>query len=521
MKLKYFKSIVPAVVVVISLSVTSCVNDLNVTPIDPNISTTFDQSGVFNKIYATMGLTGQKGPSGDGDVDGIDEGTSDFFRLIWNLNEMPTDEAMCCWGDVGIPELNYCSWGASHSQVAGLYYRLYFDITLCNFFLEQTSAKTDTDTATERAEARFIRALNYYYLLDMWGNVPIVTTVSTTKPLQSKRADVYAFVVKELTDIESSLSDKPLTYGRASKVADWLLLSRLYLNAQVYTGTADWANAKTYAGKVMSSSYSLCPKYSYLFMADNDTNGAQNEIILPILQDGVTTQNYGGSLFLIASTHKSDMTPYGTTEGWAGNRCRPQFVAKFFPNGDAPLELTADQMATKAGDNRAMLYSVSRSLDITTTADFTNGFSCAKFSNIRSDGGATHDSKFVDMDVPLMRVAEAYLTFAEASVRINNGISTDEARDAINTLRTRANASTKQSYSLSDILDEWSREFFYEGRRRSDLIRFGEFGGNTDYKWQWKGGVMNGTSFSKNYNLFPIPKSDMNANDNLVQNPGY
>jgi hypothetical protein len=125
------------------------------------------------------------------------------------------------------------------------------------------------------------------------------------------------------------------------------------------------------------------------------------------------------------------------------------------------------------------------------------------------------------MDVPLMRVTEAYLTFAEASVRINNGISTDEARDAINALRTRANASTKQSYSLSDILDEWSREFFYEGRRRSDLIRFGEFGGNTDYKWQWKGGVMNGTSFSKNYNLFPIPKSDMNANENLVQNPGY
>jgi hypothetical protein len=132
----------------------------------------FNQNEVFTKIYATLGLTGQEGPAGSGDVDGIDEGTSDFVRLIWNLNELPTDEAHCNWGDVGIPELNYGAWGASHSQITGLYYRLFFDVTLCNFFLEQTEGKTDAESVAQRAEARFIRALNYYYLIDMFGNVP-------------------------------------------------------------------------------------------------------------------------------------------------------------------------------------------------------------------------------------------------------------------------------------------------------------------------------------------------------------
>ncbi len=524
MKLRYLKSLVPVATLALVLGLTSCVNDLDVNPIDPSTTMKFNQNEVFTKIYATMGLTGQEGPAGSGDVDGLDEGTSDFVRLLWNLNELPTDEADCNWGDVGIPELNHAAWGASHSQITGLYYRLYFDITLCNFFLEKTDGLTDSESVAQRAETRFIRALNYYYLLDMFGNVPFTTKVSLEKPSQINRADLFDFVESELLAAEPDmLEPRTNTYGRADKAAAWLLLARLYLNAEVYTGTAHWTEAATYAQKVMGSGYTLCDTYKHLFMADNNgssVNKANTEIILPILQDGVTTKNYGGALFLIASTHKDDMTFYGTTEGWAGNRCRQQMMEKFFPNSDAP-NVDAAAMVVAAKDDRALFYGVDRTLSLDDESKFVSGFSCAKYSNVRADGASTHDSKFVDMDVPFMRVAEANLIFAEATLRASNGVSSKPVVDAINALRIRAHAKTETSYTLNTILDEWSREFAFEGRRRSDLIRFGKFGGTSDYTWQWKGGVKDGTTFSANYNLYPIPTNDLNSNSNLVQNKGY
>lgn len=121
-----------------------------------------------------------------------------------------------------------------------------------------------------------------------------------------------------------------------------------------------------------------------------------------------------------------------------------------------------------------------------------------------------------------MRSAEAYLTYAEATARLaGTGNTTPEGTAYVNELRTRAHAATQSVYSLDQLCDEWSREFYYEGRRRMDLIRFGKFGGNSDYRWQWKGGTMAGTNFDSHYNLFAIPETDLNANSNLKQNPGF
>ena len=189
MQFNYLKSIIPAASLCLTLGLSSCIGDLDVTPIDPSVTQTFYQDEVFYKIYATMGLTGQTGPDGNGDVDGIDEGTSGFVRLIWNLNELSTDEAICSWGDPGIPEMNFMRWSSSHDQIKGLYGRLNFDVTLCNNFLEQTEGMTDEKTVRQRAEARFMRALNYYYLMDFFGNVPFTTVVSNTPPQQISRAD--------------------------------------------------------------------------------------------------------------------------------------------------------------------------------------------------------------------------------------------------------------------------------------------------------------------------------------------
>lgn len=523
MKISNIKLITTLLAVMFAMGLsTSCVSDLDVEPIDPSVTQTFNQDGVFAKIYASMALTGQEGPAGNGDVDGIDEGTSAFVRLIWNLNELTTDEAICAWGDPGIPEMNFNRWSASHDQITGIYGRLYFNVTLCNHFLEQTQGLEDDKTIKQRAETRFVRALNYFYLMDFFGNVPFTEVVALEAPEQIKRADLFNYIEKELTECETDMYEpQSAPYYRADKAANWLLKSRLYLNAEVYTGTAKWGEAATYAKKVIDSSYSLNPEYTHLFMGDNNgsaVNKAPQEIILPIASDGIKTKSYGNSLFLIASTRTSGMPNWGSTDGWGGNRARSSLVKKFFPDGIIPANAFVTPATTGAADKRALFFIDGRTLEIENVEIFKEGYSVTKFSNVRADGSSPNDAIFTDMDVPFFRAAEAYLTFAEATIR--NGGSNNDALNAVNKIRSRANASLLTAVNLDIILNEKAREFYFEGQRRTDLIRYGYYGGG-DYNWDWKGGSPSGTKFSSIYNLFPIPSTDMNSNQNLEQNPGY
>jgi hypothetical protein len=517
--------------IVVGMATTSCLNDLNVVPINPQVTQTFDQDAVFAKTYASFALSGQQGPAGNNDIQITDEGRFSLTRCLWNINELPTDEAICAWGDAEVVELNSNSWSSSNLSAQGLYARLYFVVTISNHFLQQTAGMTDDKTVKQRAEVRFLRAVGYFYLMDIYGNVPFTETISDQLPPQIKRADLFAYIEKELTAIEPDMYDpRTAPYYRLDKAANWLLKARLYLNAQVYTGTARWDDAITYANKVMTSTYKLNPSYKQLFMGDNagtidgSTNAAPQEIIFPVAADGVKTNGYGGSLFLIASTHTGDgsMPNWGSTAGWGGNRARATLVSKFFPSGTVP---TANDLTTAAVDDRAMLLSTSRTVAVTKVTDFTKGLSVTKYSNVRFDGLATHDPQFSDMDIPFMRISEAYLTYAEANLRSANG-TTGNALTAINAVRTRAHAIalasiTKDKNGLDQVLDEWSREFFFEGRRRMDLIRYGYFGGSSVYNWDWKGGTAAGTQFDSHFNLMPIPPGDLNANSNLVQNTGY
>ena len=177
-------------------------------------------------------------------------------------------------------------------------------------------------------------------------------------------------------------------------------------------------------------------------------------------------------------------------------------------------------MTRAANDDRALFYSMGYTQYITTEAA-DEGFTCLKFRNVRSDGKAASAINFVDTDLPLLRVAEAYLTYAEADARINGGSCTLDGLTKLNALRTRANASSLTSADLDTILDEWSREFGWEMRRRMDLIRFGKFAGQSAYKWQWESGSEDGQAFDSHYNVYAIPATDRNANENLKQNPGY
>lgn len=559
MKLKY---ILPVVVLACSAFFTSCVKDLEVENINPQELSDFNEDYIFNKIYGNLVLTGQTGPNGDSDLDDIDEGTSNMTRLIWYLNVLTTDEGHCWWNDPGIPELNHNSWTNANVLTKALYYRLMFGVTLCNFYLDSATG-SDAATLQKRAEARFMRVFHYFYLMDLYANPPFLTKLSSEKAPQIQRADLFAFLESELKDIigegsgDEILADARATdYGRADKAAGYLLLARMYLNAQVYTGTARWSEAKTYADKAIATSYKLCttPKngfsaYQLLFMGDNDTNGAQDEIILPALHDGDKTQTWGGSLYMIASNMSDKMREmdlygatdangdpikgYGTTEAWdRGVRARKQFSQVFFgsKSSAAPSGAPKD-IVTNVGDDRAIFYTANQTMSIDTESSTGNGLVYMKYNNLHADGTSSHDpgGRFVDTDYPMLRLAEAYLISAEADARLNGGNCTSSGIQRIKDLRTRANVKSSNKYdgtspdaitsfTLENIFQEWSREFGFEGMRRMVLIRWNRFAGQSDYTWEWMGGTKAGTQFDKRFNIFPIPDSELNANPNIKPN---
>lgn len=532
----YIKSLIPAAAFALSLGFTSCVGDLDVKPIDPSTNMTVNPNNLFNKCYATMAVAGNGGANGDCDIDGIDGGTSGFLRQLFNSQNLTTDEAACAWGDEGVQPLNKNQWNAEHPFLRGFYYRLYFGVTICNHYLEVASG----NDATMTAEIRFLRALYYYYLMDGWGNVGFRTDLDPKSAQQMSRADLYKWIESELIEAEKNMAAaKPETdtesgYGRADKAAAWLLLSRLYLNAEVYTGKAEWQKAKEYAKKIIDSPFKLhtaatkngWTAYQQLFMGDNGSNGASEEAILALLCDGAKTTSYGTTLFLMGGTFSKSMVDAqfsngnNTVNNWEGHRARPDLLEKFFPAGNAP-QVTTTAMQAAANDDRALFWGKDHTLKVNDLTKFNNGYGVTKFNNYRLDGQKTHDTSFPDADFFLMRTAEAYLNFAEADARLNGGTTSTDGTKVLNELRARAHAGQLPSYSLDQILDEWSREFYFEGRRRTDLIRFDKYGGSNNYNWAWKSGVATGANFSKDLNLFPLPNTEIGINPNLRQNPGY
>ena len=555
MKTTYFKPILSAALVVAAtLGNVSCINDLDISSIDPQSSSSFDQAGAFVKQYAMLGLTGQKGLAGSPDLDGQDEGESGFYRTVFNCNELSTDECIWVWQDnVDIPQFTGLSWNSSSQRTEWVYVRLGYDITQFNFFLDQTEGLTDAESLRQRAEVRFLRALHYWYFIDLFGKAPFKEHFSNDLPVEKGGKELYDYIQTELAEAEADMYEPgEAPFGRADKAANWLLRARLYLNAEVYTGTADYQNAKTYADKVINSgAYQLCDDYRLMFMADNDENKeAMKEIILPIRQDGIKTRNYGGSTYLVCGARTGGMPYMGTTNGWSCVIARNSLVYKFFPNKDVPMipedvevpaqaDLPNDaaidawdaqygvrtvDIVEAAGDDRAMFYSGAgggkRTMDPSAINSFQSGLSIVKWQNIRSDGAATSHTEYPDTDIPLFRLAEAYLTRAEANFRLND---TNAALQDILTLRSHRGCTTQPQASDIDemyILDEWAREFYLEGRRRSDLVRFDCF--TTDkYLWDWKGGVKEGKSVRDIYNVFPIPETDIKNNPNMTQNEGY
>ena len=475
------------------------------------------------KMYAGLAVGGNSSGDGSTDILGIDGGFSQYLRLYWEMQELPTDEAVLAWGDIGIPDMNTQTWNAFNVFPQSMYYRVFFQAVLANEFLRQTTdaalaargvtSAQKTTIAQYRAEARFLRALSYWHGIDLFGDIPLVTEndpIGGPPPAQSKRATIYAYIVSELTAIQSQLPPPgAATYGRATPAAAQMLLAELYLNAAVYTGTPAYALALTAAQAVIASGgYSIDPNFRHMFQADNNTSP---EIIFAITQDGLHTQTYGGVNFIIHASCGNSLgnAVMGVDGCWYGNRLKPQAYNRY----DAVNDLRA-----------SFIYTNGQTLDVGSISNFGNGYLAPKFQNVTSAGVPGSNPGFVDTDFPMFRLAEAYLIYAEAVVRGGGG-DAGIALGYVNTLRRRAygNATgniTAAQLTLPFILDERGRELLWEAHRRTDLVRFGLFTGGS-YLWSWKGGVAAGTATDVHLNLFPIPATELVANPKLKQNPGY
>ena len=538
---KYIKHSIFGVILALSLS--ACMKDLDQEPIDPDSFTEKDvfknateAKGALAKIYASLSLTGQKGPAGDGDIAGADEGSTGYTRMQFYLQVASTDEAIIRWSDAGVPDFHNMSWTPANTFNNAYYNRLGQQIAFANSFIDNAQAlASDPEVAYYIAEARFIRAYAYYNVIDAFGKAPLVTSSKADlKPAQNTRAELFNFVETELKDLEGKLKPaRTNEYGRVDQVAAQALLSRLYLNAKVYIGQDKYTDCITYAKKVIASSYRLNTTdannngtaYDELFLADNNSNGAQNEFILVVNFDGLNTKTHGGTSFITHAATGGDMNPnlIGINGGWQGITVTKEFVDKF----DASAR-NGNNEPTAWNDKRAMFHTGGQTYENTNIKEFkTAGYAVTKFRNITSTGAVGKDpaKDFPDTDLPLIRLAEVYLTYAEAVLRGGAGGDRATALGYINQLRTRAygNASgniTNSDLTLDFVLDERARELYWEGLRRTDLIRYNKFT-TADYLWSLKGGAASGVAVPDYRNLYPIPQDALTANENLRQNTGY
>ncbi len=458
----------------------------------------------------------------------LDRSYTSLIRSLWMLNELTTDEAHCLWSDEGIADLNHNSWNPDNPWIAGLFMRLCDNIDVCNTYLAR-----DGHDAQHNAEVRLLRAYYYLLMMDLYGQAPFsTTTAATITSAPRDRAALFSFVESEVTAVEDALADsKQAGYGRLDKTAAHMLLARLYLNAEVYTGTPRWQDALNRAKSAIMGNYKIMMAdgtqhnaFQLLFMGDNDTNGAQKEIVFPVIIDGNRAQaelDYHSTLYLVASTTNYDMQGIGTNQNWAGNRARKQFSQLFFGTDENIDGGHYNEWPTMLGDKRALFETDNHSVAIDNESSWSNGFPYVKWLAAYSNGNTPSNMNFVDTDFPIMRLTEASLIIAEADARLNGGQCTTEGLQSYNIVRMRAGAQAMRGASLNDILNEWGREFGFEGRRRTDLVRFGRYGGNHDYNWEWKNGNPDGAPFDATRDIFPIPSIALSLNPALSQNPGY
>lgn len=604
--MNFKKYIIPGCLA-LTMGLSSCVGDLDLQPNDPNLANESDPDFKANTLaicYSGIACSGISGP-GSSYVGGLDAGTSAYLRMIFTLNEFCTDELIWIWPDDGVRDIVSCTWSVDNGLLQGAYYRLVGHIAICNQFLYNTSDATDAETLEMRAQVRVLRAYSYYNMLDLFGQSSFITEEDElgSAPRQISRAELYKWVETELVDIvDNKLINETPLYGRVGLDGAEGLLARLYLNAEVFSGTAAWEECQQrcqniidrHAGKGPLGN-GLAEHYLYLFSRDNGdympggSKDGENEILFGITFDATYTQSYGGPTFITASTisntHYIPRELYGCSSEWSCIRGCWEMSQRFSgatdpdvrddlwlrgekpagklyatdDSGNLVIDATGSPAAAVDQDGKPISWGKEdysdRFAGFTGDWTTTGGNAIIKFTgrtrNAASDGGwnmeLTSPAKFIDFngksyqvsndvytcnfpstsfsstDQPIIRLADIYLMYAECY--LHGAGTAAKALDYVNYVRERAHASrwNLSDLTISNLLDERSRELYLESVRRTDLIRNGLFAGPTQKTWQYKGSMdaNEGTRIAEKYNLYPIPYAVRAAQPEFKQNPGY
>lgn len=531
-----------------SMLFTACIGDLDTLPLNPSDSTSetvygADESGYIaglTKLYFTFVSNETT------DLQVSDAGASELVRAFWTVQEVTSDACKCAWeNDAWVRAMNTNTWSdADNDATYAVYVRTLQGIAYTNEYLRQTASDrlSDRGVSSElaakiqgfRAEARFLRAYFYWMALDVFGDVPFTTENSPfgggVNPKQASRKDVFDYCISELTALAADDSPMPAArsnYPRADKGAVLGLLARMYLNAEVYTGTPMWQEAKDACEDIFTMGYSLCPEYADLFRGDNGENPeALNEVLFGISYDAEQTQSYGGTSYLtlaaIAATDVSSTQMInGVNNGWGGIRVPYEYVEKYFNVRNADYSAGTYDVNDKRG---RMFYIKGRSESMDGALYvFLNGWSCLKFNNIPHNMDqdsylATAASKaYSDIDFPMIRLGEIYLIYAEACMNLGQA---NTALPKVQDLAARAGVTAPTSITQEWLIEERARELMWEGHRRTDLIRYGKFT-SSSFLWTYKGGSFSGQGFDDHMKIFAIPASELASNPELHQNPGY
>lgn len=523
--MKYFKIL--SVLAMGVMLATACTDDLDqVPPTKDDASVVYDSAEgylqVLAKGYASFVIIGQE-RAGDVDIDS-EEGY-DLSRCLFNMQEAATDEMINTWGS--LYEISHFLWDANDAWVQDAYYRLYYTISLCNELIRNAAddkiagfSQADRDQIAQiKAEARFIRALAYYWVLDLYGHGPESnenTPISGYLPPDFPAEKMYAFIESEIKAIEEQI---PMDneYGRVSRAGVWALAARLTLNAEVYIGEARYTDCITWCNKIIDcGKYSLEPEYHKLFNASNHLR--TNEILFAFYVDADLNTTWGATTNIIcgacSNTSSQDPLKYGIDAGWGNFRVRGDLPAKF---GD---------VATSR-DSRCLFYTDGQTQYMTVYNDQSQGYFAEKWTNLYDDGtrpSANTQQRGCSTDLPVFRLADVYLMAAESVLRGGSGMTLNRAVELVNLVRQRAYGDNSgdvydSTLTLQFIIDERARELYHEMVRRTDLRRFDMY--TTDkYIWEWKGGVAEGRAVDSKYENYPIPATELSVNTNL-SNPNY
>lgn len=454
-----------------------------------------------------------------------------------SIQEISSDEMMIPqrgsdWFDGGIwLRTHRQTFDPQDGQYNGAWTFLYQGALQANIVIDaiEQSALPEAEKAGFIAELRTLRAYFYYQLTDSFGDVPLITEdsdISDTEPMATPRADIYNFVINELNESASDLSRETggATYGLVNFYTNRALASRFLLNAEVMTGTARWSDAADAADEVINDNvYSLTDSYFENFDADNDNGFAgtsENIWVIPYDSPALA----GGFNIPQMTLHYSSQATFNLVDQPWNGYCTLQEFYDSYDDDDARKGVSGDQQ-TRGN----FLAGPQFSLDGTTpiidgSADdpggpelvFTPEINTLEPNAFRQAGARVFKYGYeigspntIKNDFPIIRYAEVLMNKAEAMARQNqSGFGM-----LVNMIRERAelDAIEEADMNLDILLAERGREFFYEGTRRQDLIRFGEF----TSPWFAKGGT------AETAEIFPIPTPQLNANRNLSQNPGY